>query len=44
MSNAKDNSLKHQEWVIRFDGQIKHSEKFLDKDDYNKDIKENLNL
>ena len=44
MNNAKDNNFKLQEWVVRFDGQIKHSETFLDKDEYHKNIKENLNM
>ena len=44
MTNAKDNKVKLQEWVVRFDGQIKHSEIFLDNDEYHKNIKEKENI
>tara|TARA_Y100001968_G_C19451898_1_gene769265 strand:+ start:3499 stop:3648 length:150 start_codon:yes stop_codon:yes gene_type:complete len=43
MSNADENKVKLQEWLIRFDGQIKHSETYLDKDIYHQTIKENRN-
>ncbi len=36
MTETKDSNLKLQEWVVRFDGEVKHSEKFIDKEEYYK--------
>ena len=41
MSETKQdsNSIKMQEWTVMFDGDIRHSEKHIESDDYHQEIK-----
>ena len=39
MKSVENNIIKFQEWIVRFDGQISHSEKFLDRDTYQEHLK-----
>ncbi len=43
MNNPQKDFMKFQEWVIRFDGKIKQSEKLINSEEYHKSLKLNLN-
>ncbi len=38
MNDPEKKILKCQEWIVRFDGKIKQSEKQIDSDDYHKNL------
>ncbi len=38
MNNSERNQIKCQEWVVRFDGQIKQSEKLINIEEYHKNL------
>ena len=38
MNDPVKKPLKCQEWIVRFDGNIKQSEKIVDSDDYHKKL------
>ncbi len=40
MSTDKKDFIKVQEWIVRFDGEIKQSEKLIDKEQYYKKAKD----
>tara|TARA_Y100001968_G_scaffold280565_1_gene277149 strand:+ start:22500 stop:22640 length:141 start_codon:yes stop_codon:yes gene_type:complete len=40
MSIDKKDFIKVQEWIVRFNGEIKHSEKLIDKEKYYKHLKD----
>ncbi len=39
MNDPEKGFLKCQEWVVRFDGKIKQSEKLIDSQEYHKRLK-----
>ena len=38
MNNSPKKLIKVQEWVVRFDGKIKHKEEFIAKEEYHKKL------
>tara|TARA_B100000700_G_C14755191_1_gene719426 strand:- start:348 stop:488 length:141 start_codon:yes stop_codon:yes gene_type:complete len=38
MTESTKDNIKLQEWTVRFDGQISHSEKMINSDIYHKNV------
>ena len=40
MSSPEKRQLKLQEWIVRFDGQVRQSEEIIDTQEYHENLKQ----
>ena len=40
MDNLKTNQIKIQEWIVRFDGQIRQSQKLIETQEYHEKLED----